>query len=138
MSREEKNYHIAFVGYEPEHNIPNTSKQARIYFKKDTLHFHTRQQQMEFLDNNEQIVEAIKKSDILKLLLSKAEKNKIVNPVVEMMLYFESEKGRRIYFDEMREIDVGLGRFMKKSEDNKKYNVISQRDDMAILPDLFK
>lgn len=138
MSEERKNYHVALVGYEPEHNIPNTNKQARIYFKKDTFHFYTRQQQMEFLDNNEQIVEAIKKSDILKLLLSKAEKNKLVNPIVEMMLYYEADQGRRIYFDEMREVDVGLGRFMKKSEDNKKYNVISQRDDMAILPNLFK
>ena len=138
MSREEKNYHIALVGYEPEHNIPNTNKQARIYFKKDTLHFHTRQQQMEFLDNNEQIVEAIKKSDILRLLLHKAEKKKLVNPIVEMMLYYEADKGRRIYFDEMREVDLGLGRFMQKSSDNKKYNVVSQRDDMAILPDLFK
>lgn len=138
MSEEKKNYHIAFVGYEPEHNIPNTNKQARVYFKKDTLHFLTRQEQMEFLDNNERIVETIKNSDILKLLLDKAAKGKLVNPVVEMMLYYEAEQGRRIYFDEMREVDVGLGRFLKKNDQGTRYNVISQRGDLAILPNLFK
>jgi hypothetical protein len=138
MSEERKNYHVALVGYEPEHNIPNTSKQARIYFKRDTQHFLTRQEQMEFLDNNESVVEAIKKSDVLKLLLDKASKKKLVNPIVELMLYYEGETGRRIYFDEMREIDVGLGRFMQRSDDNKKYTVVSHRGDMAILPNLFK
>jgi anthranilate/para-aminobenzoate synthase component I len=136
MNKEDNNYHIAFVGYEPEHTIKNTNQQARIYFKKDTLHFISRQQQEEFLDNIEKIVEHIKNSDVLKLLLDKKAKGKLLSPIVNLMLYYQSLGSSRIYFNETREIDVGLGRVLKKVEN--KYETLAQRNDIALMTNLFK
>ena len=137
MAEQRKDYHIALVGYEPDHNIPNTTQQARIYFKKDTLHFPTRQEQMEFVDNHERIAEAVRNSDVLKLILAKYAKSRTVSPIIELMLYFQGESGGRIYFDESREVDVGLGRMMKRTSENK-HEVISHRSDIALMPELFK
>ena len=135
---ERRNYHVALVGYEPEQTIKGTNKQARIYFKKDTIHFLTRQEQMEFVDNNDQIVERIKNSEVLKMLLARDKQGRLVNPIVELMLYYQGESGGRIYFDETREIDVGLGRFMKRTTDGRGYSVESHRSDIAAMPGLFK
>ncbi len=135
---ERKNYHIALVGYEPEQTIKGTNAQARIYFKKDTLHFLTRAEQMEFVDNNDRIVEQIKNSDVLKMLIERSKSARLVNPIIELMLYYQGESGGRIYFDETREIDVGLGRFMKRTADGSRYTVESHRNDIAAMPGLFK
>ncbi len=124
----QKNYRIAFVGYDPEKALKGGGSQ-RPYFKCDTLQFETREQQMEFFDNPEKIVEHLKGTDIIKMIMDSGAKGKKVVPVVELMPYLQGEQ-TRLYFDERREIEVGVQ--TKKKEDKIFHGNISNASHKLI------
>jgi hypothetical protein len=117
---EKKNYHISFVGYDPERKrMPGQVGLPRVYFTCDTLRFATRAQQMEFFDNPEKVFEHLRKTDLLKMILTRNMAGRMVAPLVEMSCYLQGDGRERFYFDECREVEIAVD----GSKDNKIHNV---------------
>lgn len=123
MKEEEKKYRIAFVGYDPENKkrVPGQKGMARVYFSCDTVCFETRAEMMEFFDNAEKIFEHLRKTDLVKMILTRNAMGRQVVPLVEMTCYLQGDgRENRVYFDESREIEIAVD----GDKDNKVHNGI--------------
>lgn len=116
MREEEKKYRIAFVGYDPQKKaVPGQTGVARVYFSCDTVHFSTKAEMMEFFDNPEKIFEHLRKTDLVKMILTRNMAGRMVVPLVEMSCYLQGDGRNRVFFDECREIEIAVD----GSKDNK-------------------
>jgi hypothetical protein len=117
MIEESKKYRIAFATNEPKKYNAKQNLMGKIYFSKDTLCFNSRGDLMEFFDNPEKIFAHLRDTDLLKMILERNHKGEKVSPLVEIMPYLQGEI-QRLYFDERREVEIGLD----GSADNKVFN----------------
>ena len=118
MIEEEKKYRIAFVGHEPKAYIPGQQRMGKVYFSKDTVCFHTRDEMMEFFDNPEKIFEHLRTTDVLKMIMVENQKGRPVVPQVEIMPYLQGDGRNKFYFDERREVEIAV----EGNKDNKVHN----------------
>ena len=123
MNKEEKKkYCIAFVGYDPmrKRMHPEQKGMTRVYFTVDTLRFETRAEQMEFFDNPEKIFEHLRKTDLVKMILTRNQQGKPIVPTVEINCFLEGDGRQRFYFDDSREVEIAV----EGSKENKVHNGI--------------
>lgn len=102
-----RNYCIMFVGYDPLQKPIMESTMPRIWFSKDLKRFETRDEQMAYFDQLDNIVAHLKDSEIMKMIIDRNKKAQKVVPQVEMIPFYQGEEDR-IYFNERREIEVAL------------------------------
>lgn len=103
-----KVYHISFAGNLPQELKDGQIQKNRIHYKIDTVHFETKQQMMEFFDDPEKLAHHLKDSHVAKMMLDNYKKKKIFEPNILSMPYYQSESGSKLWFDDVREIDMGF------------------------------
>lgn len=109
-----KNYHIAFIGCLPDKVTPQGLEKSRIHYRVDALHFETKQELMEFFDNPEKLAHHLGKSRIVRMMTDNYKEGKMFTPTVIASPYFQGDSGQRMWFDEIREIDLGFPALTKK------------------------
>lgn len=103
-----KNYHISFFGNLPEVMDKGSVVRNKIQFTNDALHFETKQQLMEFFDDPEKIAHYLGKTGIVKMMLDNHKAGHFFAPTVQVSPYFQGESGSKLWFDDMRDVDLKL------------------------------
>ncbi len=108
-----KSYHILFSGALPERIEKGVLVKNRIHFRADTLHFESRQIMMETFDNPDRLVAHLKTSGVFKMMMDNYERKLSFEPTIICTPYFEAISGSKMWYDEIREIDIGIKRETK-------------------------
>lgn len=109
-----KNYHIAFIGNLPDEITPQGVVKSKIHYKPDALHFETQQEMMEFFENPEKLAHHLGTSRVVKMMTHNYKDGKMFEPTVIASPYFQGENGQKMWWNEVREIDLGFPALTKK------------------------